>query len=155
MGVVIGARPSTWSRELALRLLLFVLLAVGVAAIYWIIAYREPPREDWTVAQLAQAINHDEVRRLSITGNRAMVETVDGSRALVHSRTEGSIIGALKALDVPEARLSAVEMVAEAPSAGFGPDNVLLWFCSVPIVIMLLGFGGLMLYRTQAERRTA
>jgi hypothetical protein len=116
-----------------------------VLTLSWVIVYREPPSEDWTLAQMARAVKEGEVRQLRISGERVIVETKPGLRGQVRDVEGVSIIELLRDQDVPEERLSDLSILSLEPS---GPLHWLLrWSWSLPIIILILGLGGILANR--------
>jgi hypothetical protein len=139
MGVVISQKPSRWRGWPGVRLVLISLVGLVLLMLSWVIAYREPPSEDWTLAQLARAVREGEVSHLRISGERVIVETKPGLRGEVRNVEGISIIEVLRELGVPEERLSGLSILNVEPS---GPLHWLLrWLWSLPIVILALGIG--------------
>jgi len=145
VGVVISQKPWRWQEGPGVRLVLVSLAGLVMLALFWVIAYREPPSEAWTVGQLARAVKEGEVRQLRISGERVIVETQPGLRGLVR-HTEGiSIIELLRDRGVPEERLSELSILSVEPS---GPLHWLLrWLWSLPIIILTLGIGRILVNR--------
>ena len=139
MGVVISQKPARWREFPGVRLVLVFLVGLVLLMLSWVIAYREPPSEDWTLAQLARAVREGEVSHLRISGERVTVETKPGLRGEVRNAEGISIIESLRELGVPEERLNALSIRSVDPS---GPWHWLLrWLWSLPIIILILGLG--------------
>jgi hypothetical protein len=139
VGVVINQKPWRWREWPGVRLVLLLLAGLVMLMLFWIITYREPPSEDWTLAQLTKAVRQGEVSHLHISGERVIVETKPGLRGQVRNAEGISIIELLRERGVPEERLSALSILSVAPS---GPLHWLLrWLLSLPIVILILGLG--------------
>ena len=139
MGVVISQKPSRRREWPVVRLVLVSLAGLVALMLAWLIAYREPPSEDWTLAQLARAVREGEVSHLRISGERVIVETKPGLRGEVRNAEGISIIESLRELGVPEERLNALSIWSVDPS---GPWHWLLrWLWSLPIIILILGLG--------------
>lgn len=153
MGVVIGAKPSGWIERPVMRLALVSLAAAVLLAVYWLVAYREPAREDWTLAQLAEAVMAREVTSLQIRGEHVLVETTAGTLAVVRktgSARSASIADLLQEQGVSQERLSEFPIDEVAPAGPLG--WVLKLLLSVPIVILVLGLGGKLINRLQRAR---
>lgn len=145
MGVVISQKPSHWRELPGVRLVLVLLAGLVMLTLFWVIAYREPPTEDWTVGRLVRAVREGEVSRLHIAGELVSVETKPGLRGQVRNAEGISIIELLRDRGIPEERLSELSILSVEPS---GPLHwVLRWLWSVPIIILILGLGGLLVNR--------
>jgi hypothetical protein len=139
VGLVISQEPWRWRERPGVRLVLVLLAGLVMLMLSWIIAYREPPSEDWTLAQLARAVREGEVSHLHISGERVIVETKPGLRGQVRNAEGISIIELLRERGVPEERLNALSIRSVDPS---GPLHWLLrWLWSLPIIILILGLG--------------
>ena len=145
IGVVISPKPFVWREGPGVRLVLLSLAGLVMLALWWVIGYRQPPSEDWTLAQMARAVKEGEVRQLRISGERVIVETKPGLRGQVRDVEGVSIIELLRDQDVPEERLSDLSILSVEPS---GPLHWLLsWLWSLPIIILILGLGGKLVAR--------
>ena len=145
MGVVISRKPLRWRELPGVRLVLLLLAGLVMLMLFWIITYREPPSEDWTVGQLVRTVREGEVSRLHISGERVIVETKPGLRGQIWNAEGISIIELLRDRGVPEERLSALSILSVEPS---GPLHWLLrWLWSLPIIILILGIGRVLVNR--------
>jgi hypothetical protein len=145
MGVVISQKPARWREFPGVRLVLVSLAGLVLLTLSWVIAYREPPSEDWSVGQLVGAVEEGEVSRLHISGERVIVETKPGLRGQIWNAEGISIIELLRDRGVPEERLSALSILSVEPS---GPLHWLLrWLWSLPIIILILGIGRVLVNR--------
>jgi hypothetical protein len=139
VGVVISQKPWRWREWPGVRLVPVFLAGLVVLALFWVIVYREPPSEDWTVGQLVGAVRDGEVSHLYISGERVIVETAPGVRGQIRNAEGISIIELLRERGVPEERLSELSILSFEPS---GPLHWLLrWLWSLPIIILILGLG--------------
>jgi len=141
MGILVIAEPLGWRKRLGLLLGLLLLAGVVALAASWAAERLGQPTDVWTADQLARAIEQGEVERLVVRGNKVTVETKAGVRALVRKEGEASILKVLRDMGVPEERLRDIEIVVAAPYPRFF-DLVARLFCGTPIVILLLGIGG-------------
>ena len=149
MGVVMSDRPPIGRQRFFTVILLLLILGMGAFAIYSFATHR-PPITDWSVTQLARAVQNGQVDRLSLYDDRAVVDAKNSIRALVFSPAGAPIIASLRSLGVSEESLSGIEIVRQAPPR-FGPIDFLQWFWSVPIII-LVGAGGFALRLVHKSR---
>lgn len=143
MRVLVIAEPPDWRKRLGLLLGLLLLAGVVALAASWAVGRLGQPSDVWTADQLARAIEQGEVERLVVRGNEVIVETKAGVRALVRKEGEASILKVLRDMGVPEERLRDTEIIVAALHPPF--DLVVSFaslFCGTPIVILLLGIGG-------------
>ena len=102
VGVVISQKTSRRREWPCVRLVLVSLAGLVMLALSWLIAYREPPSEDWTVGQLVRAVREGEVSHLHISGERVIVETKPGLRGEAQTAEGISIIELLRDQGVPQ-----------------------------------------------------
>ena len=145
MGVLVIAEAPGWGKRLGLLLGLVLLAGVVALAASWAADRLRQPTDVWTADQLARAIEQSEVERLVVRGNQVTVETKAGVRALVRKEGEASILKILRDRGVPEERLRDIEIVVAAPYPRFF-DLVASLFWGTPIVILLLGIGGVIMF---------
>lgn len=147
MGVLVIAEAPGWGKRLGLLLGLLLVAGVVALAASWAADRLGQPTDIWTADQLARAMEQSEVERLVVRGNQVTVETKAGVRALVRKEGEASILKILRDMGVPEERLRDIEIVVAAPRTPF--DLVASFaslFCGTPIVILLLGIGGVIMF---------
>lgn len=155
MGILVIAEPLGWGKRLGLLLGLVLLAGVVALAASWAAERLGQPTDVWTADQLARAMKQSEVERLVVRGNQVTVETKAGVRALVRREGETSILKVLRDMGVPEERVRDIEIVVAAPRTPF--DLVASFaslFCGTPIVILLLGIGGVIRFsRGQRQQK--
>jgi hypothetical protein len=149
MVVVINANRYRWGWRPGLLAALLLLAGLAAIASYEIIAHRITPAKEWTVAQLAQAVTEGQVTRLSLSNQRMLVETRAGLRALVRNTSGVSGIDLLKELGVAASQLNEIEIVAGESAPRAGPGLLSVGLCSVPIVVLVLGIGGVLFFRAR------
>lgn len=88
-----------------------------------------------TLTQIAEAVEQDQVKWISVEGDRLWVTFDDDRQAEVRQTTGQSAIAALTALNVPLAKIQAVSWSTTAPSV-FGPFLQSL-IIMLPVVILL------------------
>jgi len=154
MGVLVIAEAPGWGKRLGLLLGLLLVAGVVALAASWGAERLRQPTDVWTADQLARAIEQGEVERLVVRGNQVTVETKAGVRALVRKEGEASILKILRDMGVPEERLRDTEIVVAALPPPF--DLVASFaslFCGTPIVILLLGIGGVITFRRSRRQQ--
>jgi len=151
MGVLVIAEAPGWGKRLGLLLGLLLVAGVVALAASWAADRLGQPTDVWTADQLARAMEQSEVERLVVRGNQVTVETKAGVRALVRKEGEASILKVLRDMGVPEERVRDIEIVVAAPRTPF--DFVARLFCGTPIVILLLGIGGVITFRRSRRQQ--
>lgn len=138
MAFLIIAELPNWRQQLRLLLGLFLLLGGAWLVTFWVAEYRERPAQTWTIAQLARAVEADQVRRLVAVNDREFAETIDGAHVLIRKEVNEPAIKLLRELNVSEERLGRLEITVAAA----GQVQLVEWLsallCGVPVVILLL-----------------
>jgi hypothetical protein len=131
------------------RLTLLLAFVIDMIIAPVLIAYRQPPKEEWSVAQLVRALQEGQVSRLALSSERAVVNTTTGVRAIVVDPAQRSVIAALSALGVSADKLRDVTIVADEPGPLTAPARLLQSGCLAPVFILVMGLARLFFVPTR------
>ena len=124
------------TKGLAKNLLIIVLIFIFASAIFALFSPVSPSLEKITISQLAQEINQESIKKLTVSGNNVLVEYQDGNQAESRKETEIAISESLINYGVNQEKLEQLNLIIQEEKQGW------MQTASVFVIILpLLLFG--------------
>lgn len=107
------------TQSLVKNLLVIVLIFVLISAIFALFAPVSQPLTEISISQLAQEINQEKVKKITVTGNNVLIDYHDESQAKTRKEPEIAISEALINFGVTQEKLIKVELIIQEEGGGW------------------------------------
>jgi len=118
------------TKSLAKNFLVIVLIFIFASAIFALFSPLSPPLEKISISQLAKEINQESIKKLTVSGNKILVEYQDGNQVESRKETEIAISESLTNYGVDKEKLKQLNLIIEEEKQG--------WMQTASIFVIIL-----------------